>query len=91
MASRLSVGQIRLSVGQINQKLKKQTKFEKFAAQSHFESLSTLSGIASVRQTNSALSNRSLNFQGHGEVPKSKSFLKKIMSVSCNQPFYVKI
>ena len=45
----------------------------------------------SVRQTNSASSNLSLNIQGHVEVPKSKFFLKKIMSVSCNQPLYVKI
>ena len=45
----------------------------------------------SVRQTNSALSNLSLNIQGHVEVPKSIFFLEKIMSVSCNQPLYVKI
>ena len=45
----------------------------------------------SVRQTNSAPSNLSLNIQGHVEVPKSKFFFEKIMSVSCNQPLYVKI
>ena len=47
--------------------------------------------VNSVRQTNSAQSNLSLNIQGHVEVPKSKFFLEKIMSVSCNQPLYVKI
>ena len=47
--------------------------------------------LTSVRQTNSALSNLSLNIQGDVEVPKSNFFLKKIMSVSCNQPLYVKI
>ena len=47
--------------------------------------------LHSVRQTNSALSNLSLNIQGHVEVPKSKKNLEKIMSVSCNQPLYVKI
>ena len=47
--------------------------------------------INSVRQTNSASSNLSLNIQGHVEVPKSKFFLEKNMSVSCNQPLYVKI
>ena len=31
-----------------------------------------------MRQTNSALSNLSLNIQGHVEVPKNKFFLEKI-------------
>ena len=44
----------------------------------------------SVRQTDSALSNISLNIHGHEEVPKKK-FLKKIMSIGCNQPLYVDI
>ena len=45
----------------------------------------------SVRQTDSALSNFSLNTHGYEEVQKSKNFLKNIMSVSCNQPSYVEI
>ena len=45
----------------------------------------------SMRQTDSALSYLLLNIQGHVEVPKSKFFLKKIMSVSCYHPFYVEI
>ena len=45
----------------------------------------------SVRQTDSELSNLSLNIHGHVEIPKSKKNLKKIMSVSCNQPLYVEI
>ena len=45
----------------------------------------------SVCHTYSALSNLSLNIQGHVEVTKSKNKLKKIMSVSCNEPLHVKI
>ena len=45
----------------------------------------------SVNQTDSALSNLSLNIHRHKEVPKSKKKLKKIMSVSCNKPLYVKL
>ena len=53
--------------------------------------LATQGMYSSVRQTNSALSNLSLNIQGHVEVPKSQKKILKIMSVSCNEPLYVKI
>ena len=44
----------------------------------------TRSVHTSVRQTDSALSNLSLNIHGHVEVPKSKKRIEKIMPVSCN-------
>ena len=47
--------------------------------------------INSVSQTDSALSNLSLNIHGHVEVPKSNKTMKKIMSVGCNQPLYIVI
>ena len=43
--------------------------------------------MISVRQTDSALFNLSMNTHGNVEVPKSK----KKMSVSCNQPLYDEI